>query len=523
VKKNTAKIIATCSAGVVALAGICVVAFATTNNKELKEEIQTQVIVDTIFPPRGDIVVTGEYVGTVEPSEQVIIYPKVSGEVLAVNFNIGDIVEAGDVLFEIDSKALQLSISQSQAVVASAQAKAQYNLVIAEKNLETQEFNVENGYDSGLISAESVVKNAESAVKKAENGLEAANATLASARRSLREFRDEEDYYDDDDTYDTLYRQYRDAVVQAEIAVEGTQISLENANETLTQAQESLRSTKMLAEEKTVTTQENIEIAKLNTNFNDQYIAIQKLQNDLNNYTIKTPISGVVESRNIDPYDTASTQSPAFVIANKNAMTVSFQVSETTWGIMKPGDTITVEKDSVKWTGTISEISSTANNGGGLYTVKAMVENAPFPMNTGSAIKVLAKMQETKNTIMLPINTVYYDNGLPYVYIYENNISKKIYVETGIADTESIAVISGITAADQVITTWNATLRDGAEVVLESEYQDMELFVGELYTGQTGLPETDESSVAIQIPIEVGHNENNTQSDDETISAEDAE
>ena len=52
----------------------------------------------------GDIELTTDLVGTIEPADIVYIYPKAGGDVTAVNVKAGDTIAAGQVLVEIDTK-----------------------------------------------------------------------------------------------------------------------------------------------------------------------------------------------------------------------------------------------------------------------------------------------------------------------------------------------------------------------------------------------------------------------------------
>ena len=47
--------------------------------------------------------------------------PKMSGEIIATNFEVGDTVKAGDVLCEISDESIQPQIDQAQAGVSLAQ------------------------------------------------------------------------------------------------------------------------------------------------------------------------------------------------------------------------------------------------------------------------------------------------------------------------------------------------------------------------------------------------------------------
>ena len=61
-------------------------------------------VVTAQTPFMGDIELTTDLVGTIEPADIVYIYPKAGGDVTAVNVKAGDTIAAGQVLVEIDTK-----------------------------------------------------------------------------------------------------------------------------------------------------------------------------------------------------------------------------------------------------------------------------------------------------------------------------------------------------------------------------------------------------------------------------------
>lgn len=48
----------------------------------------------------------------------------------------------------------------------------------------------------------------------------------------------------------------------------------------------------------------------------------------LENYTLTSPISGVIEQKNVDEFGMVSAGNPVYVISNKDSLTVTFYVSE---------------------------------------------------------------------------------------------------------------------------------------------------------------------------------------------------
>jgi HlyD family secretion protein len=83
---------------------------------------------------RGDLLIRAEATGTVEPVREVEVKSKASGEVLRLFADIGDEVERGTLLAEIDPRDVRNRYNQTQADLAVAEAQ----LEIAQAQLERQ-------------------------------------------------------------------------------------------------------------------------------------------------------------------------------------------------------------------------------------------------------------------------------------------------------------------------------------------------------------------------------------------------
>jgi RND family efflux transporter MFP subunit len=70
----------------------------------------------------ADLAVGREYIGRVEPIQTVNIKPQVPGMIEAVNFRDGSIVKEGELLFTIDSRQYQATVSLRKADVSKAEA-----------------------------------------------------------------------------------------------------------------------------------------------------------------------------------------------------------------------------------------------------------------------------------------------------------------------------------------------------------------------------------------------------------------
>ena len=83
---------------------IAVILIARIVKKEEPVAPTPDPVVTAQTPFMGDIELTTDLVGTIEPADIVYIYPKAGGDVTAVNVKAGDTIAAGQVLVEIDTK-----------------------------------------------------------------------------------------------------------------------------------------------------------------------------------------------------------------------------------------------------------------------------------------------------------------------------------------------------------------------------------------------------------------------------------
>ena len=79
---------------------IAVIVIARVFKKEEPVVPTPDPVVTVQTPHMGDILLTTDLVGTIEPADIVYIYPKAGGDVTAVNVKAGDVVAAGQVLLE---------------------------------------------------------------------------------------------------------------------------------------------------------------------------------------------------------------------------------------------------------------------------------------------------------------------------------------------------------------------------------------------------------------------------------------
>ena len=119
-KKGSKRLIA----GAVVLLVAAGFVFKLVSGKEEAPQYETRPTVAVQTPVTGDITLYTELTGTVEPVSRASVMPKISGEILEVNFQAGDTVQAGQVLCKIDSDALRTMELQMQSASVAADTAA---------------------------------------------------------------------------------------------------------------------------------------------------------------------------------------------------------------------------------------------------------------------------------------------------------------------------------------------------------------------------------------------------------------
>lgn len=181
--------------------------------------------------------------------------------------------------------------------------------------------------------------------------------------------------------------------------------------------------------------------------------------------SITAPISGLVESFNVEVHDNVAQSNTLCVISGRGTKAVSFHVTERVLKGLHVGDSITVEKNGSEYRGVISEISSMVDAATGLFKVKATLENADS-LATGAQVKLYVTSERADQAMLIPTDAVYYEGGQSMVYLYKDGAVTEQAVEVGVYDAEQTQITDGLTIEDDVIVTWSSELFEGSEVEL---------------------------------------------------------
>ena len=204
----------------------------------LNQNSGAAVMVSTETLQQMDLQNTVSLTGVVESETDRKVYSTLSYLVESVNVQVGDVVQAGDVLAQLDTEQLEMDIAQQQAAVDASNSQSAHQIEVNRKAYENAVENYENGLDSNAISAESGVNQAESSLTQAEYGVDSAQLQVDAAEAAVRDAR--ENYRITRDQLNGNVDDAREALDEAEDALAEAEAAyneaVANANSKVTSA-----------------------------------------------------------------------------------------------------------------------------------------------------------------------------------------------------------------------------------------------------------------------------------------------
>lgn len=135
---------------------------------------------ETAAVERGDLNIQVEASGLLEPLKVVEVKSKASGEILSLHVDIGDHVQQGTLMAEIDPRDVRNALAQAQADLEVAQARVSVSEAQQKRSKELRDANVvaESEYETSVLDA----ANARAALIKAQTNLQLAKERMGDVK-----------------------------------------------------------------------------------------------------------------------------------------------------------------------------------------------------------------------------------------------------------------------------------------------------------------------------------------------------
>lgn len=378
------------------------------------------------------------YTGEIKASEFTSVSAKVSGQAKVVYCEVGDYVNAGDVLLQIDDTDYRTQYNQ--AVAARNQAQAAY----AQANA---------SYEGAVASYNSVINGSAQQTKlQLQSALDAAKIEFDNAKIN---YENQKVLYESGavskSVYDAAVTRYENAQLNYNTAKSNYDLTVD-----------------VILEESKTNAQSGVNSAEAGKNsaqaaLNSANVAVDAAQNSLSNTIVRAPISGYIASRNANKGQMVSPGAELFSIKATDSVEAQINVTESIIPSVTVGTkaAVAVKSAGAEIEGTVTTVSPTKNAQTGMYQVSIAIDNSDGTLKDGMFADITLTLSDSVDALVVPSESILEDeDGTKYIYTANKNTAKRVDVEIGIITDEYTEIVSGIEKGDKVIVSGKEYLSD---------------------------------------------------------------
>jgi HlyD family secretion protein len=430
---------------------------------------------------RGTMLVVVSASGTIEPQVRVSLDFEAPGRVAEVVVDVGDVVQAGDVLARLDTARLELQVQQAQAALALAEAQlAQLRAGPQPEEVAAAEGNVRAAKAQVTAAAANFDQ---VAIGAGDAQIAAAQADLAAAISQQKAAAD---------TYDLVLKCFKFTLPTGEkekicpalgAPEEQARYNLEATDKALAATQARLdellagadadelrasRSNVLAAAAQRDAAQAQLDL--LVAGATDEQIvdaeaqvaqaqaALAEAQLALERATLRAPFDGVVADVNVTAGEIASSGLPPITVLDTSTFRVIASLDEIDVGLLAEGLAAEVTLDAlpdVVLAGTVERIAPVATPEGGVVYYDVTIGLAPTqaPVRADMTANVTIRVDELDDVLTIPTWVVRVDGttGQTYVHRPAGDDFERVEVELGVRYEGRAQVLGGLSEGDQVV------------------------------------------------------------------------
>jgi membrane fusion protein (multidrug efflux system) len=182
---------------------------------------------------------------------------------------------------------------------------------------------------------------------------------------------------------------------------------------------------------------------------------------------IRAPFAGVVGLRGVSAGDYVSTGQALVDLVRMDSLQLEFRVPEVQLGKLKVGQSVVFGVDAFPgepFKGTIVAIAPTIDLASRSAALRARVDNSDFRLRPGLSARLQLVFATKPDALLVPEQAIWPNGDQKMVYVVRDGIAKLVPVTLGARQPGLVEVTEGLKAGDEVVTSGQQKLQDGAKV-----------------------------------------------------------
>ena len=436
-----------------------------TTNATATETLQTAVA------RRGDLIISSSGTGTLTAKDQVSLAFKTSAQVTAINFNVGDRVNAGDVIAQVDDTDVQIKLTQAKRALAeltspAAIAAAQQAQATAAQEVVRAQGTLEYLLSPEVYHWELEISKTDQLIKDIKKQLEASPSDT-TLQAELKKQRDYLDFVDTrlksaKYTYEKEYIPKTFTVSRNGVrtVVEPSDAEILTARAAVSTAQANLVEAGYLYTYLTGGKIPDNATGSGLTTIEQAELDLNSAQANLDGTRIVTPISGTIMTLDLHLGDMASSSTTVVTVADLSQPYLEVFLDAADWSNIKTGNDVEAVFDSLPdttYNGKVTQIDPGLSVQGNSSVIRVLVklnlspkDNFNLPLGSTVAVNVIGA--RATNAVLIPIEALKQAGDQYTVFVQENGTLRLRVVQVGLQDLVSAEIKSGLNPGDVVST-----------------------------------------------------------------------
>ena len=199
---------------------------------------------------------------------------------------------------------------------------------------------------------------------------------------------------------------------------------------------------------------------------------LQNAEETYNNFTVTSPLSGLVATVNIENGELAGPQATALTVVELATVKVKVNLSENAVVSIKKGAEVPVTINSLNktLTGTVASVAPKADPATRAFPVEIHLNNKDGDLKAGMVAVLDLQTGLSQGTVTVPVDALLERDGQYWVYVLEDGKAKEVTVKKGITDGQLVEITEGLQEGQDVIVSGNHLVTDGQRVkVVDSQ------------------------------------------------------
>ena len=207
----------------------------------------------------------------------------------------------------------------------------------------------------------------------------------------------------------------------------------------------------------------NTELGKLNAD-------IELVKAKIAQTELRAPFTGIIGLRFVSEGAYATSATIISKLTKITPLKIEFSVNERQANDIKPGTVLffTLDNDLNKYQASVYAIESNLDKQTLTLKARAIYQNAGGKLKPGHSANIEIKLQEIKNTLVIPSISTVAEMGRDIAYIYKDGKAHQVEIKKGMRTASSIQILDGLALGDTLLTSGVMQLRDGMPVTLDN-------------------------------------------------------